>query len=209
MEKEKIPEGFREAVRFICNNADVIIDMLNRLMEDYLLGKDIRDSLRSLKNKHRSVFTLIHDILSHNKKIIDWLSQIELEDDKRWVFSKLASYSILKSEFDAVWFEEFGFVNPVTSTEIDYEYNDGLQIPFIEVKALSYGKEILYFKEPLEYLLWLIINLTEKSLESLKKFSDKPIRRESIPFMKEMLENIIEKSKEMLRILNGLSGGEE
>lgn len=55
----------------------------------------------------------------------------------------------------------------------------------------------------------LILNLIEKAFESLKEYSDKPIREGSISFMKEWLESIIEKSKEMLKILNELSGGEK
>ncbi len=207
MEKgeEKIPEGFIEAVKFVCDNADVVFDILNRLLEDYLLGKDIRKNLRSFKKKNKNVFLIIREILNKSEIVENWLSNIELEEDKRWIFSKLANYSILKDEFNAIWFEEHEFINPITTTEVDYEYNEELQIPFIEVRALSFGKEILYFKEPLDYLLWLIANLTEKSLESLEEFSDKPIREDAISFMREIQEIIVEKSKQMLNILNNLT----
>ncbi|RLI87128.1 MAG: hypothetical protein DRP01_02705 [Archaeoglobales archaeon] len=72
-EKDEIPEGFIDAVKFVCDNAEVVLDILNRLIEDYLLGKDIRESLRLLKDRHRNVFMLIYDILNKDKNAMKLL----------------------------------------------------------------------------------------------------------------------------------------
>lgn len=208
MEKEKIPEAFIKAVNFVIDNADVILDTLSSLARDYMLGRDVRDSLRRFKDSHELPFRLILDIFNKDEKILKWLDEI-VEEDKKWIFSKIESYSILHDEFEAVFLEDYDYINPITRILGETDYDEELMIPFLELEFLSYGKKVLNFKEDTDYVLWLISDLTERVLGCLEEYKDKPIREDSIALMRDRLKEIIKNSEEALKTLEEMSGGVE
>jgi|GEM_PF-2590480 len=197
--EEEIPKSFIDTVEFVINNSNIILDMLSNLAMEHMLGRDIRESLRSLKERHELLFKLIRDILVKNKKVLNWLSEI-VEEDKRWIFSKIGDYSILYDEFEAVRLEDFGFLNPISSIIYNVSYNEDLTVPFLDIELISYGKKVLHFKEGIDHILWLTSSLMERVLECLKEYKDKPIHKETIYLMREQIEEIIKNSKETLKI---------
>ncbi|WP_456327989.1 hypothetical protein [Archaeoglobus sp.] len=205
--KDEIPEGFIEAVNFVIENASVIIETLNKLARDYMIGKDIRKSLKSFKERFELPFMLIYDILTKNETTMNWLNKI-VEEDNKWLFSKIEEFSILRDEFEAVRLEDYGYVNSITRIFGVPDYNENLMIPFIEIKLFSFGKEVLQFKEDIDYIAWLISDLTGRLLNCLEEYKNKPIRKESLLYLRERMKEIINNSEKVLKILNEM-GGEE
>lgn len=101
--------------------------MLDELAKDYILGKDVKNQLRSIRDTHSLLFRLIYDLYSRDHEVIRWLDKVVKEEDK-WIFSKIESYSILSDLFKAVTAEEYGYLNTITSISDTYTYNDDLML---------------------------------------------------------------------------------